>query len=217
MSACPLGLQVSGPAAWDKATINCRAVQRAHGTKSPTRCPCPQTSHETNVTGLAQKGIIRPVSLNTFTYLRALSVQCFVLAQKEGRAWMEGRGEVVTWGGSQCLCVCMWWGREKNTRREEGNWTHEMDERRSRFPQWQPEPRKHHRVCEEWKEVCMRMCVWVCPPPRGRQEVLLIVVFFFPFFFGLLFLLFCLCYPSCVLFRLIGDLESRANSRQDIL
>eukprot|EP00064_Thunnus_orientalis_P004614 superscaffoldBa00000423_g4626 len=29
MSACPVGLQVSGPAAWDKATINCRAVQRA--------------------------------------------------------------------------------------------------------------------------------------------------------------------------------------------
>lgn len=86
MSARPVGLQVSGPAAWDKATINCRAVQRARGTKGPTRCPCPQTRPETNVTGLAQKGIIRPVSLNTFTYLRALSAPCFVLAQEEGRA-----------------------------------------------------------------------------------------------------------------------------------
>lgn len=140
---------------------------------------------------------------------------CFSSKRREGVNGGAGGGGDL--GGSQCLCVCMWWEREKNTRREEGNWTHEMDERRSRFPQWQPEPRKHHRVCEEWKEVCMRMCVCVCPPPRGRQEVLLIVVFFFPFFFGLLFRLFCLCYPSCVLFRLIGDLESRANSRQDIL
>lgn len=216
MSARPLGLQVSGPAAWDKATINCRAVQRAHGTKSPTRCPCPQTSHETNVTGLAQKGIIRPVSLNTFTYLRALSVQCFVLAQKEGRAWMEGREEVVTWGEvSVCVCACD--EREKKTQggrkgTERMKWTKDAPG----FHSDSPSPENTTEFVRNGRR-CVCVCVCVCPPPRGRQEVLLIVVFFFPFFFGLLFRLFCLCYPSCVLFRLIGDLESRANSRQDIL
>lgn len=67
------GCRFSAPAVWDKASINCRPVQRAGGTKSPTRRPCPQTRPETNVTALAQKGIIRPMSVNTFTYLRALS------------------------------------------------------------------------------------------------------------------------------------------------
>lgn len=140
---------------------------------------------------------------------------CFSSKRREGVNGGAGGGGDL--GGSQCLCVCMWWEREKNTRREEGNWTHEMDERRSRFPQWQPEPRKHHRVCEEWKEVCMRMCVCVCVlPHEDARRSCWLLCFSFPFF-GLLFLLFCLCYPSCVLFRLIGDLESRANSRQDIL
>lgn len=109
MSAHPVGLQVSGPAAWDKATINFRAVQRARGTKGSTCCPCPQTRTETNVTGLAQNGIIRPVSLNTFTYLRALSALCFVLAQEERRAWMEEQEEVGTRGDVSvymCVCVC---------------------------------------------------------------------------------------------------------------
>lgn len=85
VSACLMGLQVSGPEDWDKANINCKAVQRARETKSPTCCPCPRTRPETNVTGLAQNGIIRPVSLNTFTYLRVLSARGFVLAQEEGR------------------------------------------------------------------------------------------------------------------------------------
>lgn len=139
---------------------------------------------------------------------------CFSSKRREGVNGGAGGGGDL--GGSQCLCVCMWGEREKNTRREEGNWTHEMDERRSRFPQWQPEPRKHHRVCEEWKEVCMRMCVCVSSPTRTPGGLVDCCVFL-SLFFGLLFLLFCLCYPSCVLFRLIGDLESRANSRQDIL
>lgn len=59
------------------------------------------------------------------------------------------------------------------------------------------------------------VCVCVLPHEDARRSCWLLC-FSFPFF-GLLFLLFCLCYPSCVLFRLIGDLESRANSRQDIL
>lgn len=101
----PARLQVSGPAARDKAAINCRPVRRARGTKEPTRCPCPQTRPETNVTEPAQNGIIRPVSLNTFTYLRVLSDHCFVLAQEEGRAWMEGGA-----GGGQ-------WAMRNNTRR----------------------------------------------------------------------------------------------------
>lgn len=186
MSARPLGLQVSGPAAWDKATINCRAVQRAHGTKSPTRCPCPQTSHETNVTGLAQKGIIRPVSLNTFTYLRALSVQCFVLAQKEGRAWMEGREEVVTWGEvSVCVCACD--EREKKTQggrkgTERMKWTKDAPG----FHSDSPSPENTTEFVRNGRR-CVCVCVCVCPPPRGRQEVLLIVVFFFPFFLAFFF------------------------------
>lgn len=107
MSAHPMGLQVSGPADWDKATINCRAEQRARWTKDPTRCPCPQTRTETNVTGLAQNGIIRPVSLNTFTYLRALSAFCFVLAQEERRAGMEKEEDGRIGGECVCVCVCM--------------------------------------------------------------------------------------------------------------
>lgn len=60
------------------------------------------------------------------------------------------------------------------------------------------------------------VCVCVSSPTRTPGGLVDCCVFL-SLFFGLLFLLFCLCYPSCVLFRLIGDLESRANSRQDIL
>ena len=180
VSARPVGLQVSGPAAWDKASINCGAVQRARGTKGPTRCPCPQTRPETNVTGLAQKGIIRPVSLNTFTYLRVFSAPCFVLAQEEGRAWMEGREEEVGTlaGGDVSVCECV--------RMEEGKWTNEMNERSSRFPQRPPEPRKHHRVCKGMGggvcvSVCVCVCVCVCSPPTRTPGGLVdcCVLFFF--------------------------------------
>lgn len=183
MSARPLGLQVSGPAAWDKATINCRAVQRAHGTKSPTRCPCPQTSHETNVTGLAQKGIIRPVSLNTFTYLRALSVQCFVLAQKEGRAWMEGRGR--WWLGGKSVFVCVHVMRERKKHKEGGRELNAWNGRKTL--QVSTVTARAPKTPQSLWGMEGGVYAYVCPPPQGRQEVLLIVVFFFPFFLAFFF------------------------------
>lgn len=70
----------------DKATINCSPVWGARGTKGATRHPSPQTRLETNVTGPRQNRIIRPMSLNTFTYLRALSGVwlCFTLRRMGG-------------------------------------------------------------------------------------------------------------------------------------
>lgn len=70
----------------DKATINCSPVWGARGTKGATRHPSPQTRLETNVTGPRQNRIIRPMSLNTFTYLRALSGAwlCFTLRRRGG-------------------------------------------------------------------------------------------------------------------------------------
>ena len=110
VSARPVGLQVSAPAAWDKTTINCRPAQRARGTKSPTRRLCPQTRPETNVTALAQKGIIRPMSLNTFTYLRAFSALGFVLGQKKGGREQRGRSG----GGGSLCCSCLCARREES-------------------------------------------------------------------------------------------------------
>lgn len=85
--------KVSAPVTGDKATINCSPVWRARGTKGPTRRPSPQTRLETNVTGPAQNRIIRPMSLNTFTYLRALSDArfCFMWGRR-GRVNGGGRG-----------------------------------------------------------------------------------------------------------------------------
>lgn len=87
--------KVSAPMVLDKATINCGPVWRARGTKGPTRCPGPQTRLETNVTGPAQNRIIRPMSLNTFTYLRAHSAArfCFMRVRREGmNGGREGAG-----------------------------------------------------------------------------------------------------------------------------
>ncbi len=83
--------KVSAPVALDKATINCGPVWRARGTKDPTRCPSPQTRLETNVTGPAQNRIIRPMSLNTFTYLRALSAACFCFIRGRRESMNGGR------------------------------------------------------------------------------------------------------------------------------
>lgn len=77
--------KISAPVALNKATINCTPVWRAQRTMAPTQCPSPQTRLETNVTGISQNGIIRTVSLNTFTYLRAHSGPpfCFISGKKE--------------------------------------------------------------------------------------------------------------------------------------
>lgn len=182
MSACLVWLQVSGPEDWDKATINCTAVQRTRETKSPTCCPCPRTRPETNGTGLAQNGVIRPVSLNTFTYLRVLSARGFVLAQEEGRAWMEGREEEGTRGVSAFVCVHVFSGEKAS--REDGKWTHEINDR---FPQWWLELWKHQSIVRDGEEAF----VCVLPPREDRS----LNVAFCSVPFGLHSPFFCLIQP----------------------
>lgn len=65
--------KISAPAAPNKASINSVPARAARGTKSPTPCPGPQTSLETNGAGICQNRITRSVSPHTFTYLSAYS------------------------------------------------------------------------------------------------------------------------------------------------
>lgn len=85
----------------DKAGINCEPVGRARGTMGQTQSPNPQTRLETNVTGIAQNRIIRPMSLNTFTYLRAHSAHFlfYVEGKKGGINGGRGPGVGVCVGG----------------------------------------------------------------------------------------------------------------------
>ncbi|CAB1442871.1 unnamed protein product [Pleuronectes platessa] len=62
VSVRPVGLQVSGPAAWDKATINCRAVQRA-----PHR-----PAHKEQSASYDIKGIVEQASAQQPPYMGSL-------------------------------------------------------------------------------------------------------------------------------------------------
>lgn len=109
-SFVPLDKTLSASVALNKVSINSSRAMPARSTKRPTQCPGPPTSLQTNGGRIHQAGIVRSVSLHTFTYLSAYSGPV-----RQGKANMErSAGQAASPGqlGPQGGTMAHGWAQE---------------------------------------------------------------------------------------------------------